>query len=125
MNNNFENIWNLTAESKISIADWIIYSQCNHLICSSIIVFFIGVFGIFTAKKNIITILLSIELLLLSININFAGFSILRDDPLPQTWIIYILTLAGAEAAIGLAILILFYRIRGVISVSSAISLKG
>jgi NADH:ubiquinone oxidoreductase subunit K len=64
-------------------------------------------------------------LLLLAININFASFSILRCDPLPQTWIVYILTLAGAEAAIGLAILILFYRIRGVISVNFAISLKG
>jgi NADH-quinone oxidoreductase subunit K len=123
--NNFENIWNFIIESKISLADWIIYLQGNHLICSAIIIFFIGAFGIFTARKNIITILLSIELLLLSVNINFVGFSIIRDDLFPQIWVIYVLTLAGAEAAIGLAILILFYRIRGVISVSSAISLKG
>ena len=125
MGGNLKNVWNLVTEPKILTADWIMYIQSNHLISASIIIFSIGIFGVFTARKNIITILLSIELLLLSSSVSFVGFSILRDDLLPQTWVIYILTLAGAEAAIGLAILILFYRIRGVISVSSAISLKG
>lgn len=117
--------WLSYLQSQVTIADTIIYYMSGLLVCTACIVFFIGVFGILTTRKNIIIILLSIELLLLAVNINFGCFSVLRGDPIPQTWIIYVLTLAGAEAAIGLAILILFYRIRGVISVNFAVSLKG
>jgi NADH:ubiquinone oxidoreductase subunit K len=87
--------------------------------------FFIGILGIFFTRKNIIIILVSIELMLLSVNFNFGIFSILFEDIVGQVFIIFILTLAGAEAAIGLAILIIFYRIRGIISVNFISSLKG
>lgn len=84
-----------------------------------------GVLGIFLTRKNIIIILVSIELMLLAVNFNFIVFSILLGDLLGQVYPIFVLTLAGAEAAIGLAILILFYRIRGIINVSFVNSLKG
>lgn len=87
--------------------------------------FFLGILGIFITRKNIIIILVSIELMLLSINLNFAVFSVILNDTVAQVFIIYILTLAGAEAAIGLAILIIFYRIRGIITVNFVASLKG
>lgn len=87
--------------------------------------FFLGILGIFITRKNIIIILISIELMLLSVNFNFAVFSIILDDIIAQSFIIYILTLAGAEAAIGLAILIIFYRVRGIIAVNFVASLKG
>ncbi len=91
----------------------------------SFLMFFIGILGIFFTRKNIIIILVSIELMLLSVNFNFGIFSILFEDIAGQVFIIFILTLAGAEAAIGLAILIIFYRIRGIISVNFISSLKG
>lgn len=87
--------------------------------------FFFGILGIFITRKNIIIILVSIELMLLAVNFNFAIFSILLEDLLGQVFILYVLTLAGAEAAIGLAILIIFYRIRGIIAVNFVTSLKG
>lgn len=76
-------------------------------------------------RKNIIIILISIELMLLSINFNFIIFSVILQDILGQVFTLYILTLAGAEAAIGLAILIIFYRIRGIITINFVNSLKG
>lgn len=91
----------------------------------SFIIFFIGVLGIFLTRKNIIIILVSIELMLLAVNFNFAVFSVILDDVVGQSFIIYILTLAGAEAAIGLAILVIFYRIRGIITVNFVVALKG
>jgi NADH-quinone oxidoreductase subunit K len=84
------------------------------LLFFSFIIFFLG-----------IIILISIELMLLAISFNFAIFSVLLGDTFGQVLILYILTLAGAEAAIGLAILIVFYRIRGIISVNFVTSLKG
>lgn len=87
--------------------------------------FFLGILGIFVTRKNIIIILVSIELMLLAVNFNFVIFSILLEDMLGQLFVVYTLTLAGAEAAIGLAILIIFYRIRGIITVNFVTSLKG
>jgi NADH:ubiquinone oxidoreductase subunit K len=87
--------------------------------------FFFGILGIFITRKNIIIILVSIELMLLAVNFNFAIFSVLLEDLLGQVFVLYVLTLAGAEAAIGLAILIIFYRIRGIIAVNFVTSLKG
>jgi NADH-quinone oxidoreductase subunit K len=87
--------------------------------------FFLGALGIFITRKNIIIILVSIELMLLAVNFNFVIFSILLEDVLGQLFVVYTLTLAGAEAAIGLAILIIFYRIRGIITVNFVTSLKG
>lgn len=91
----------------------------------SLFLFFVGVLGIFVVKKNIIIILISIELILLATNLNFIVFSIELDDIIGQLFSIFILSVAGAEASIGLAILIIFYRLRGIISTSYIISLKG
>jgi NADH:ubiquinone oxidoreductase subunit K len=87
--------------------------------------FFLSVLGIFITRKNIIIILISIELMLLSINFNFIIFSVILQDIMGQIFTLYILTLAGAEASIGLAILIIFYRIRGIITINFVNSLKG
>jgi len=88
-------------------------------------VFVIGLFGIFVTRKNIIVLLMSIELMLLSINLSFIFFSLYLDDIFGQLFSLFILTVAAAEASIGLAILIVYYRIRGVISINFINSLKG
>uniref|UniRef100_UPI00300258E5 NADH dehydrogenase subunit 4L n=1 Tax=Cocconeiopsis kantsiensis TaxID=3082010 RepID=UPI00300258E5 len=76
------------------------------------IVFFIGLIGIVLNRKNILIIIMSIELLLLSINLNFVAFSIYLDDIVGQIFVIFILTIAATESAIGLAILTVFYRLK-------------
>ena len=75
-------------------------------------VFFIGLFGIVLNRKNILNIIMSIELLLLSVNLNFAIFSIYLDDVIGQIFVIFILTIAAAESAIGLSIITVFYRLK-------------
>ena len=95
------------------------------LLFFSFSMFFLGILGIFVTRKNIIIILVSIELMLLAVNFNFVIFSMMLEDMLGQLFVVYTLTLAGAEAAIGLAILIIFYRIRGIITVNFVTSLKG
>lgn len=96
----------------------------NYLILS-VILFLLGLWGIYVSRKNIIIILMSIELILLAINLNFIIFSIYLDDIIGQIFALFILTVAAAEAAIGLAILIVYYRLKGVISVNFINSLKG
>lgn len=91
----------------------------------SISLFLLGSIGIFLIKKNIIIILISIELMLLSININFILFSVYLDDITGQIFALFILTVAAAESAIGLAILVVYYRIKGIISVNFINSIKG
>ena len=91
----------------------------------SVILFLIGVLGIFLVKKNIIIILMSIELMLLSININFVLFSVYLDDITGQIFALFVLTVAAAESAIGLAILVVYYRIKGIISINFINSIKG
>lgn len=86
-----------------------------YLILSSI-VFTLGLFGMFLSRKHIIVILISLELVLLSININFVAFSIYLDDFMGQLYVLLILTVAAAETALGLAILVVYYRLRGGIS---------
>lgn len=76
------------------------------------IVFFIGLFGVILNRKNILTILMSIELLLLGINLNFAALSIYLDDIIGHIFVIFILTIAAAESAIGLAIITIFYKLK-------------
>lgn len=76
------------------------------------IVFFIGLFGVILNRKNILTILMSIELLLLGINLNFAALSIYLDDIIGHIFVIFILTIAAAESAIGLAIVTIFYKLK-------------
>jgi NADH-quinone oxidoreductase subunit K len=89
------------------------------------ILFVIGVSGIFVNRKNIIVILMSIELMLLAVNINFVAFSAYLHDLVGQVFTIFILTVAAAEAAIGLAILVVYYRNRGNIYVDDANMMKG
>ena len=91
----------------------------------SICLFVVGVLGIFSTRKNIIIILMSIELMLLAINFNFIIFSIFLDDILGQIFALLILTIAAAESAIGLAILVIYYRLRGIISVDYISTIKG
>jgi len=81
------------------------------------ILFLIGTFGMFLSRKHVIIILISLELILLSININFVVFSIFLDDFLGQIYSLLVLTVAAAESALGLAILIVYYRLRGGISI--------
>lgn len=87
--------------------------------------FFIGVSGLFVTRKNIIGILICLELILLSINFNFVLFSVYLDDLVGQIFALFVLTVAAAESAIGLAILVVYYRVSGVISVDYLSSLKG
>jgi NADH-quinone oxidoreductase subunit K len=89
------------------------------------LLFLIGLWGIFVARKNLIITLMSIELILLSINLTFIFNSLILDDMIGQLFALLVLTVAAAEAAIGLAILIAFYRIRGVINVDFINSIKG
>ena len=96
-----------------------------HYLAVAAILFTIGVFGIFANRKNIIIILMSIELILLSVNINFVAFSAYLNDMAGQIMAMFILTVAAAEAAIGLAILVTFFRNRGDIAVDDASMMKG
>ena len=84
----------------------------NYMIKLNCLIFFIGLIGIALNRKNILITLMSIELLLLAVNLNFAVFSIYLDDIVGQIFIIFILMVAAAESAIGLAILTVFYRLR-------------
>ena len=97
----------------------------GHYLTVAAILFTLGVFGIFLNRKNIIIILMSVELILLSVNINFVAFSSELNDLAGQVFALLILTVAAAEAAIGLAILVIFYRNRGTIAVEDVNSLKG
>ena len=89
------------------------------------ILFVTGVFGIFMNRKNIITILMSVELILLAVNINFVAFSAFLNDLVGQIFALFVLTVAAAEAAIGLAILVVFFRNRGSIAVDDVNTMKG
>jgi NADH:ubiquinone oxidoreductase subunit K len=91
----------------------------------SVFLFLIGILGIFLVKKNIIIILMSIELMLLAININFITFSVYLNDLTGQIFSLFVLTVAAAESAIGLAILVVYYRIKGIISINFINSIKG
>ena len=91
----------------------------------SIVLFFISLFGIFLLKRNLIVILMSIELLLLSVNFNFILFSVFLDDIMGQIFTLLILTVAAAESSIGLAILVMYYRRKGIISINIMNYIKG
>jgi NADH-quinone oxidoreductase subunit K len=96
----------------------------HYLILASLL-FTIGVFGIFLNRKNVIIILMSIELMLLAVNINFVTFSSFMNDLAGQVFTMFVLTVAAAEAAIGLAILVVFFRTKGTIAVEDISTLKG
>ncbi|PQM56734.1 MAG: NADH-quinone oxidoreductase subunit NuoK [Rhodobacteraceae bacterium] len=97
----------------------------QHFLALSSMLFLIGVFGIFLNRKNIIILLMSIELILLAVNINFVSFSYFLNDLIGQVFTLFILTVAAAEAAIGLAILVCFFRNKGSISVEDVNVMKG
>lgn len=97
----------------------------GHYVMLSSLLFVTGICGIFLNRKNIITILMSIELMLLAVNINFVAFSVQLNDLTGQIFTMLVLTVAAAEAAIGLAILVVYFRTRGTIDVDDISSLKG
>jgi NADH-quinone oxidoreductase subunit K len=97
----------------------------SHFLMLSGILFAISVAGIFINRKNMILLLMCIELLLLAVNFNFIAFSRFLDDPAGQIFVFFILTVAAAEAAIGLAILVVLFRTRASINVNDMDSLKG
>ncbi len=97
----------------------------EHYLAVAAALFVIGIFGIFLNRKNVIVILMSIELMLLAVNINLVAFSSAAGDLVGQIFTMLILTVAAAEAAIGLAILVVFFRNRGTIEVEDANVMKG
>ena len=97
----------------------------GHYLILSAVIFSIGIIGVFLNRKNIIIILMSIELILLAVNINLVSFSIYLQDIVGQVSAVFILTVAAAEAAIGLAIIVIYYKNKGSIDVQSINTLKG
>ncbi len=97
----------------------------NHYLGVSAILLVLGVFGIFLNRKNVIVIFMSIELILLSVNINLVAFSSALHDLAGQVFAMFVLTVAAAEAAIGLAILVIYFRNRGSIQVEDVNLMKG
>jgi len=96
-----------------------------HYLIVSAILFTLGVLGIFLNRKNLIVILMAIELILLAVNINFVAFSAALNDLVGQVFAMFVLTVAAGEAAIGLAILVIYFRSRGTISVDDVNRMKG
>ena len=97
----------------------------SHYLTVAAILFTLGVFGIFLNRKNVIIIMMSIELILLAVNINFVAFSHFLGDLTGQIFTMFVLTVAAAEAAIGLAIVVVFFRNRGTIEVEDINRMKG
>ncbi len=97
----------------------------SHYLTLAAILFSLGIFGIFINRKNVIVILMSIELMLLAVNINFVAFSSYLGDLTGQIFALLVLTVAAAEAAIGLAIVVVYYRNRGSIAVEDINLMKG
>nr|YP_009579056.1 NADH dehydrogenase subunit 4L [Vischeria stellata]QBK36826.1 NADH dehydrogenase subunit 4L [Vischeria stellata] len=96
----------------------------NYLILSTLL-FFIGLFGIVLNRKNILIVLMSIELMLLGLNLNFVIFSIILDDIIGQIFALMVLCVAAAESAIGLAILVIYYRSKGNILIEQSHLMRG
>ena len=97
----------------------------EHYLTVAATLFVIGIFGLFLNRKNIIIMLMSIELMLLAVDINFVAFSYYLGDLVGQVFTLFVLTVAAAEAAIGLAILVCFFRNRGTIAVEDVNVMKG
>ena len=97
----------------------------GHYLTLAAIIFTIGIIGIFLNRKNVIIILMSIELILLAVNINFVSFSIYLQNLVGQVFTMFILTVAAAEAAVGLAIIVMYYKNKGSIGVEQINTLKG
>ncbi len=97
----------------------------GHYLTVGAILFTLGIFGIFLNRRNVIIILMSIELILLAVNLNFVAFSTFLQDMVGQLFAMFVLTVAAAEAAIGLAILVVYFRNRGTIAVEDINQMKG
>jgi NADH-quinone oxidoreductase subunit K len=97
----------------------------SHYLAVAAILFALGIFGIFLNRKNVIVILMSVELMLLAVNINLVSFSVFLNDLVGQVFAMFVLTVAAAEAAIGLAILVVYFRNRGSIAVEDINMMKG
>jgi NADH-quinone oxidoreductase subunit K len=97
----------------------------SHYLTVAAILFSLGIFGIFLNRRNVIIILMSIELILLAVNLNFVAFSTFLHDIVGQLFAMFVLTVAAAEAAIGLAILVVYFRNRGTIAVEDINQMKG
>ena len=97
----------------------------GHYLAVGAILFVLGVFGIFLNRKNVIVILMAIELILLAVNINLVAFSAFLNDMVGQVFAMFVLTVAAAEAAIGLAILVIYFRNRGTIAVDDINQMRG
>ena len=97
----------------------------GHFLGVGAVLFVLGVFGIFLNRKNVIVILMAIELILLAVNINLVAFSVYLGDMVGQVFAMFVLTVAAAEAAIGLAILVIYFRNRGTIAVDDINQMKG
>jgi len=97
----------------------------GHYLAVSAVLFVLGVFGIFLNRKNVIVILMAIELILLAVNINLVAFSAFLGDMVGQVFAMFVLTVAAGEAAIGLAILVIYFRARGTIAVDDINQTKG
>ena len=97
----------------------------GHFLAVGAVLFVLGVFGIFLNRKNVIIILMAIELILLAVNINLVAFSVFLGDMEGQVFAMFVLTVAAAEAAIGLAILVIYFRNRGTIAVDDINQMKG
>ena len=97
----------------------------SHYLTLAAILFTLGIFGVFLNRKNVIVILMSIELMLLAVNINLVAFSAFNADLVGQIFAMIVLTVAAAEAAIGLAIVVVYFRNRGTIDVAEIDLLKG
>lgn len=113
--------------SKLLLTEILLVSEIslNHYLITAALLFVIGVYGLLANRKNMITMLMSIELMLLAVNINFVAFSIYLHDIAGQIFTIFILTIAAAEAAIGLAIIMSFFKSKGDISIKAMNELRG
>ena len=99
--------------------------ELGHYLTLAAIIFVIGIVGIFLNRKNVIIILMSIELILLAVNINLVSFSIYLQNLVGQVFTMFILTVAAAEAAVGLAIIVIYFKNKGSINIEQISSLKG
>ena len=97
----------------------------GHYLALASVLFTLGVFGIFLNRKNVIVILMCVELMLLAVNINLVAFSVFQGNVVGQVFAMFVLTVAAAEAAIGLAILVVYFRNRGTIAVDDINEMKG
>ena len=100
------------------------YLSLGNFIIVSVTLFTIGLVGFLVNRKNILLLLLALEIMLLAVNINFVVFSVFLDDLLGQVFTLIVLTVAAAESALGLAILIVYYRVRGGIALDTVLTLR-